>query len=218
VPEATDFLYPFIEGGERDATGLLADLARSAHAKAADSRQLATDSLSRWDAELLEVATKLAQRLSAGGRIFTFGNGGSSTDASSLAAMFSNPTSGQAFPALALTADQAILTALGNDVGFELVFSRQVIAYGRPSDVAVGYSTSGNSENVVRAFAEARRRGLMTLGFAGYDGGQMASCGHLDHCIIVGSDSVHRIQETQDCLSLALWSMVQTLVQKGERL
>lgn len=216
MPETTDFLYPFIESDEGDAAALLADLAASAEAKAGVSRQLAIASLERCRPQLQEIAAGLARRLSRGGRVFTFGNGGSSTDAASFAAMFADPPHGRHFPAFALVADQAIITALGNDVGFDLVFSRQVIAYGRDQDVAVGFSTSGNSENVVRAFTEARRRGLMTVGFAGYDGGQMARCLDLDHCIVVDSDSVHRIQETQDFLSLALWSLVQDLSDERE--
>jgi D-sedoheptulose 7-phosphate isomerase len=100
------------------------------------------------------------------------------------------------------------VTALGNDVGFELVFSRQLIAHGRAGDVALGISTSGNSDNVVRAFEEAVRRGMLTVGLAGYDGGRMAACGFVRHCLVVRSDSVHRIQETQARLAFALWEEV----------
>jgi D-sedoheptulose 7-phosphate isomerase len=209
APETTDFLYPFIEATERDAAPLLVDLAASAEAKAAESQSLRSRTLGALGEEIEEIAAAMGRRFSNGGRLFTFGNGGSATDAASLALLFTRPPAGQPLPARSLVAEQATLTALGNDVGFELVFSRQVIAHGRPGDMAVGYSTSGNSDNVIAAFAEARRRGLFTVGFAGHDGGRMLTCSDLDHCLVVRSDSIHRIQETQDALSLALWQGVQ---------
>jgi D-sedoheptulose 7-phosphate isomerase len=109
-------------------------------------------------------------------------------------------------------ADHAVLTALGNDVGFELVFSRQLIAYARQGDMALGLSTRGNSTNLLSAFAEANRSGLLTLGLAGYDGGQMASSPDVQHCLVVSSSSVHRVQEVQSALAFELWSRVQSLV------
>jgi D-sedoheptulose 7-phosphate isomerase len=101
------------------------------------------------------------------------------------------------------------VTALGNDVGFDLVFSRQLIAHGAPGDITVGISTSGSSRNVLTAFAEARTRGMITVGLAGYDGGEMAGAPDLQHCLVVRSDSVHRIQETQAALGFSLWAAVQ---------
>jgi D-sedoheptulose 7-phosphate isomerase len=211
--ESTGFLYRFIEADERDAESLLADLAASAEAQASQSRELRADTLKRLSAEIEEIASKMARRLFSGGRLFTFGNGGSATDAACLAGLFTSPPSGRAFPARSLVADQATITALGNDVGFELVFARQLIVHSRPGDVAVGFSTSGNSSNVLTAFAEAHRRGLYTVGLAGYEGGQMAVSTDIDHCLVVGSDSIHRIQETQDAVVLALWQQVQDLVE-----
>ncbi len=93
--------------------------------------------------------------------------------------------SGRALPARSLVEDQAVLTALANDVGFELVFSRQLIAHARPGDMAIGFSTSGGSVNVIRAFEEARRRGLLTVASCGYDGGAMAASDDIDHCLVV---------------------------------
>jgi D-sedoheptulose 7-phosphate isomerase len=208
-PETTDFLYPFLEADERDAASLLGDLARSAEAKAAESRRLAAETRERYAGEVEEIAALLAERLTHGGTLFSFGNGGSATDASGFVALLVRPPAGRPLPARSLVADEATLTALGNDVGYDLVFSRQLIAHARPGDVAVGWSTSGNSENLVRAFAEARRLGLVTIGFAGYDGGRMAACGDVDHCFVVRSDSVHRIQEAESALGLALWEAVQ---------
>jgi D-sedoheptulose 7-phosphate isomerase len=97
--------------------------------------------------------------------------------------------------ALDLTADSSIITALTNDVGPDVVFARQIIAYGSERDVAVGFSTSGSSRNVIAAFAEARGRGLLTVCFAGYDGGRIAAERLADHVIVASSEYVPRIQE-----------------------
>ena len=109
-----------------------------------------------------------------------------------------------------------MLTALANDVGYELVFYRLLISVGRPADIAVGLSTSGGSANVLRAFSEAKRIGMLTVGFAGYDGGAMLGSGAVDHCLVVGSDSVHRIQEVQSAVVFALWQRVQHHLHQGE--
>lgn len=209
MPEGTDFLYPFIEGDERDADALLADLGRSAAAKAEESGRLRSATLTRSRADLDAAATVMAAAFAGGGRLFTFGNGGSSTDAASLATLFARPPWGRALPARGLVEDTAIVTALGNDVGFDLVFSRQLIAHGAAGDIAVGFSTSGSSRNVLTAFAEARARGMVTVGLAGYDGGEMAASPDVQHCLVVRSDSVHRVQETQAALGFALWTAVQ---------
>jgi len=209
VPDGTDFLYPFIEGDERDAGPLLVDLAASASAKTIQSARITTQALETNDDEIRAAASAMAERLSTGARLYTFGNGGSSTDAASLAALFATPPTGQPVAARCLVDVTAIVTALGNDVGFELVFSRQLIAHGRTGDITIGLSTSGNSRNLLVAFAEAAKRGMLTVGMAGYDGGEMAAAG-LDHCLVVRSDSVHRVQEAQASLGFALWREVQT--------
>ena len=210
----TDFLYPFIDGDERDSGPLLTDLAASAEAKAATSLALRAATRAAGGTELSRTAAAMAERFGRGARLFAFGNGGSATDAAGLAALFGRPPWGRALPARSLAADEAVLTALGNDVGFELVFSRQLIAYGRSGDMAFGLSTSGNSANLLHAFAEGRRRGLLTVGMAGYDGGQMAGAG-LDHCLVVGADSVHRIQETQAAMVFELWSAIQAILERS---
>ncbi len=217
MTEGTDFLYPFIDAGEVGADRLLADLAASAEGKAQVSRQLALATIERDDAELDGVARAMAERFAAGGRLFTFGNGGSATDAATVASLFTRPLTGPPLPARSLVADQAVLTALSNDVGFDLVFSRQLIAAARPDDIALGLSTSGNSDNVILAFGEARRRGLLTVGVAGYDGGQMAASGDIDGCFVVRSHSTHRIQETQAALCFSLWQRVQTHLEGSHR-
>lgn len=206
--EPTNFLYPFIDADEDDASALLADLAASAQAKASESVALRRSTLEANDGPLAAAAAELARRFAAGGRMFTFGNGGSCTDCTTLARLFARPPLGKPLPAWSLTADQAILTALGNDVGFELVFARQLIARARDGDIAIAMSTSGNSPNLLTALAEARKRGLYTIGFAGYDGGAFVDNPNVDACFVVRSQSVHRIQESQALLGYQLWLAV----------
>ena len=209
-PEATDFLYPFIEGDETDAPSLLADLGRSARAKWAESETLRQRTLAESEDEIRHVARLMAERFRAGARLFTFGNGGSATDAEAVAHLYTCPPAGsKAVAARALVEDQAVLTALSNDVGFENVFSRQLMAHGRAGDIAMGLSTSGNSENLMVAFGEAHKRGMLTVGLSGYDGGRMAADPRVQHCLVARSQSVHRIQEAQAALIHALWAAVQ---------
>ena len=212
----TDFLYPFIEGDERDSGALLEDLGRSAEVKATLSATLRSDTLAALDQELEAVAVAMAERFGRGGRLYAFGNGGSSTDAAGVATLFVRPPSGRPLPARSLVADHAVLTALANDVGFDLVFSRQLISTAGPADIALGLSTSGSSTNLLGAFAEARRLGLLSVGVAGYDGGTMKASDTIDHCLVVRSDSVHRIQEAQSAVVFALWERVQRLLPEGD--
>lgn len=207
--EPTGFLYPFIDAEERDADGLVADMVRSARAKVLESASLRASTLERCAGEVEQAGTAMAERFVHGGRLFSFGNGGSATDAQGTAELFRHPPHGNPLPALSLVDDQAVLTALSNDVGFELVFSRQLIAYGGEHDIAVGFSTSGDSADLLCAFDEAARRGLLTVGLCGYEGSGMATSETVQHCLVVRSESVHRIQEVQDALMLALWGSVQ---------
>jgi D-sedoheptulose 7-phosphate isomerase len=125
-----------------------------------------------------------------------------------VANLFLHPPDGtRPLPAVALTADVAVVTALSNDIGFDVVFARQIAAFGKPGDVAFGISTSGNSENLIRGFDEAGRRGLVTVGLAGYEGGKMAEVGTIEHLFVVPSSSVHRIQEAQTTLYHVLWEL-----------
>lgn len=204
----TNFLYPFLESEERDQDALLADLAASARAKATESATLRASTLAACAGRIAEAGAEIARRFEAGGRMFCFGNGGSSTDATTLAGLFARPPLRTPLPAWSLTADQAILTALGNDVGFELVFARQLIARADGRDVAVALSTSGSSKDLMVAFREARGRGMYTVGFAGYDGGEFATSPDVDVCFTVASQSVHRIQEAQALLGYQLWRAV----------
>lgn len=213
--EPTNFLYPFINAQEYDPESLLADLAASAQAKAAESLALRRSTLQANAGPLDRAATEMARRFAAGGRLFTFGNGGSCTDSATLARLFARPPIGKPLPAWSLTADPAILTALGNDVGFELVFARQLIARARAGDIALAMSTSGGSPNLLTALAEGRRRGLYTIGFAGYDGGAFVGNPNVDACLVVRSQSVHRIQESQALLGYRLWLATHDRVEQG---
>lgn len=215
VNENTNFLYPFIDKRESDPDALLTDLAQSAMAKAAESAELRHATLVDSAAMIATAAAEIARRVVGGGRIFTFGNGGSSTDAATLAHLFACPPLGEALPAWSLTADQAVLTALGNDVGFDLVFARQLIARATAIDIAVAMSTSGNSADLLIALREAKRRGMYTIGFAGYGGGSFGDNPDVDVCFTVRSQSVHRIQEAQALVAHQLW--IRTHIEVADR-
>jgi D-sedoheptulose 7-phosphate isomerase len=163
---------------------------------------------------VVDAARALASIYRQGGRLFCIGNGGSSCDAAHIAVEFMHPvTTGR--PALAATnlvADNAMLTAVGNDVGFRHVFVRQLIALARPGDALIAVSTSGNSENLVAACAQARSMGLLTIALSGGDGGALAHSADVDHCLTVGSDSIHRVQETHVAIYHIVWDLVHTLL------
>lgn len=150
----------------------------------------------------------LAERFQAGGRLWVMGNGGSACDAQHIAVEFQHPIieKRKALPAMALTVDTATLTAIGNDTDFSHIFVDQLHLLARPEDMALGISTSGASANVNRALKRARELGLLTLGFAGRDGGRMPDV--CNYCFTVKSWSVHRIQETHTVLLHLLWDLL----------
>jgi D-sedoheptulose 7-phosphate isomerase len=189
--DPSGFLYPFLGGEERgDLETVLADVRASTERKASDVIELRRE----IDVDAVEACgAAVRERLKAGGRLLAFGNGGSSTDAQDLA----GDCLALGWPAAALTNDVATVTAVGNDVGFEVVFARQLIPLGRPADVAFAVTTSGNSANVVAGLEEAHRRGMLTCALAGYDGGRLAKLDWLDHLFVVESDYIPRIQEAQ---------------------
>jgi D-sedoheptulose 7-phosphate isomerase len=144
---------------------------------------------------ILAQADDMAERLKRGGRVLVCGNGGSAADAQHLAAELSGRylKERRALAGIALTTDTSALTAIGNDYGFDQIFSRQVEALGRPGDLLIGISTSGNSANVIRAAASAKALGVRTLGLLGRDGGKLA--GQMDDALVVPSTVTARIQE-----------------------
>lgn len=151
------------------------------------------------NADLLTAIETLAERIVAvyrdGGKVLIAGNGGSAADAQHIAAelvsrfTFDRP----ALPAIALTTDSSILTGIGNDYGYETLFSRQVEAMGRPGDLFIGISTSGNSPNILKALQAAKANGIIAVGLTGASGGRMAAL--CDHCLKMPSDNTPRIQE-----------------------
>ena len=181
--DALDALYPMISAG-RGSPQLVADAVASTAQKLADTAALRTASLSAHAERIVAGAELIA----GAETVFTFGNGGSATDAADLAHALGPK-------GWALSDDVATVTALANDVSFDVVFARQLATLARTGDVVVALSTSGTSANVLAGLAEAQRLGLRTIGLAGYDGGSMARAG-LDVCCVVASSSVHRIQET----------------------
>jgi D-sedoheptulose 7-phosphate isomerase len=208
-------LYPFLYSGQADLEAVLAEVRRSTAEKAAEIVALRRTVLDRYEAQLAKCARAMAERFAAGGKLFAFGNGGSSSDAQDVATIFLNPPNGaRQLPALSLTSDIAVVTALSNDVGFDVVFARQLAAFGRRQDIAMGLSTSGNSENLIRAFDQASRAGLLTIGLSGYEGGRMADVEAIDHLFVVPSSSVHRIQEAQTTLYHVLWELTQATLEE----
>jgi D-sedoheptulose 7-phosphate isomerase len=207
-PAGLESLYPFLYSGAADLDAVLAEVRASTVAKVAEIAQL-RETIARRDAgRLAEAAGQAAARLAAGGRLLAFGNGGSATDAQQLATLFLDPGPGfPALPAFALASDTAVVTALCNDIGVEVLFARQIAAMGTGADIAIGLSTSGNSENLVRGFAEAARLGMLTIGLAGDQGGKMAELDSIDYLFVAPSASVHRIQEAQTTVYQVLWEL-----------
>lgn len=161
---------------------------------------------------LEKVCHKLAEALAAGHKLFVMGNGGSSCDAMHVAVEFVHPIieKRRAFPAFALTNDTVLLTAISNDSDFSQSFSEQLRLFGQKGDVALGISTSGMSTNVNYALQAAREMGMLTIGFAGKDGGRTKDVA--EYCLTVPSFSIHRIQEVHTTLLHILWDMVHVML------
>jgi D-sedoheptulose 7-phosphate isomerase len=203
--------YPFLfPGGVGSAEEVLARVQESTLAKCREVVALRRAALEQSGERIVAAGVAMARAFGAGATLLAFGNGGSTTDAQDIVADLSAPPlpGCRALPAIAMTNDIAVVTAIGNDVGFDNVFLRQVIAFGRPGDIALGISTSGSSANVLAALEQAKKQGLLTIGLAGYDGGKMAGLAALDHCIVAPSDHVPRIQEVQATIYHALLALI----------
>jgi D-sedoheptulose 7-phosphate isomerase len=195
---ASSFLYPFLAEQESQLEPVVDDVRRSVLMKAAEIGALREQTLTDNRQSLLDGAEAIRASLGRGGKLLALGNGGSATDAMDAVADFRTPLgSGRAWPAIDLTEDPSILTAIANDIGTDAIFSRQVIAYGSAGDVLLAFSTSGNSANVIEALAEGRRRGLSSIAMVGYGGGRVATDRLADHVIISRSEHIPRIQEAQ---------------------
>jgi D-sedoheptulose 7-phosphate isomerase len=198
-------LYPFLYQDKTDLDAVLDQVIASTVAKAAEIIELRAAIAKQDGARLDECAREMARRFADGGRLFAFGNGGSATDAQQLATLFLT----EGLPAFGLANDTAVVTALCNDIGVEVVFSRQLAAFGARNDIAVGLSTSGNSANLLRAFDTASQQGMLTIGLAGYDGGKLAELATVDYLFVQPSTSIHRIQEAQTTTYQVLWELTQ---------
>jgi D-sedoheptulose 7-phosphate isomerase len=189
--------YPFLTNEAVDVPGVLADVAASIEMKWSDVAGL------RRAQDLEAIAATVdtvRERIAAGGRVLCFGNGGSATDAADLAADLLEI----GVPAMDLSGEPAVVTAIGNDIGFDEVFARQVIALGRAGDVAVGISTSGRSGNIVRALHQAKAQDMVTIALAGYGGGDLPGDRAIDRVLVTESTYIPRIQESQATIYHAL--------------
>jgi D-sedoheptulose 7-phosphate isomerase len=218
VGEARDFrreLYPFLRGAnhgaDRPLDALLSEVRSSTLQKSRDIAELRGRLAAEYRDMLVRIATEMAAAFAAGGKLLAFGNGGSATDAQDAATDCMVPPFAhwRALPALALVNEIAIVTGVANDVGFENAYLRQVIAMGERGDIAMGFSTSGGSPNIVAALAEAHRRGLLTIALTGYDGGVLARSTEVDYCLVVRGEHIPRIQEGHATLWHALLELVQ---------
>jgi len=208
-------LYPFLYADTGDLSAVLEQVRASTVAKAGEILELRRVISARDGARLAECARQAADRFAAGGRLFAFGNGGSATDAQQLATLFLYPgEDARPLPAFGLANDTSVVTALCNDIGVDVVFARQLAAFGGRNDIAIGLSTSGNSANLLRAFDEASRRGMLTIGLAGYSGGQMAELDSIDYLFVVPSSSIHRIQEAQTTIYQVFWELTSAALSK----
>jgi D-sedoheptulose 7-phosphate isomerase len=194
----SSFLYPFLGKGQQPLEEVVGEVQLSMLQKMQEVNRLRTAAAESEADAISRIAVAVAQRLERGGKLITFGNGGSATDANDLVSDCVDPPPGFGrIPAVSLSAEPANITAIANDIGTEAIFARQLIAHARPEDVAVGISTSGGSANILAALAEARRRGLLTVGIVGYDGGRIVAERLADHAVVVRSDYIPRIQEVQ---------------------
>ena len=192
------FLYPFLGHENRPAIDLVREVAVSIRMKVSDDAALRAQVANDQAEAIADATVAIHGRLARGGKLILFGNGGSATDANDWAIDCVAPPGGYApVPAVSLALEPAIISAVANDVGTDVVFLRQLIAHARPEDVAVGISTSGGSRNVMAALVEARKRQLLTVALLGYDGGEIRRQGLADCYILVGSDYIPRIQEVQ---------------------
>lgn len=210
--------YPFLfEGGQSSIEDVLTQVRYSTIEKCREVIALRRSTFEQSGEQIVKAGRAMARAFADGATLFAFGNGGSTTDAQDFVTELLNPpfASWPPLPAIALTNDIAVVTAVGNDVGFNNIFARQVIALGRKGDIAFGISTSGNSTNVLTALEQARKQGLLTVGLAGYDGGKMLHSPAVDICLNAPSDHIPRIQEAQATVYHALLEVIHALLVEG---
>jgi D-sedoheptulose 7-phosphate isomerase len=207
----SSFLYPFLGTGEQPLEEVVEEVQRSMLQKVQEVNRLRAAAAESEAAALSAIAGAIVARLERGGKLIAFGNGGSATDANDLVSDCVDPPAGYgAVPAVSLSAEPANITAVANDIGTEAIFARQLIAQAGSEDVAIGISTSGGSANILSALAEARRRGLCTVGIVGYDGGRIVGEQLADHAVVVRSDYIPRIQEVQASIYHTLRDLIES--------
>jgi D-sedoheptulose 7-phosphate isomerase len=217
-PEGSEYdrlFYPYLfEGGKASVEDVLAQVRHSTLEKCREVIALRRATLEHSIEQIALAGRAMARAFAQGALLLAFGNGGSTTDAQDLVADLLTPPLPDwvPLPAIALTNDIAVVTAVGNDVGFDNVYARQVIAFGKRGDIAVGISTSGNSSNILAALGQAKKQGLLTIGLAGYDGGKMARSPAVDYCISAPGDHVPRIQEAHATTYHALLEVIQAML------
>ena len=209
---ASSFLYPMLGSGEQRLTEVVEEVQGSMLQKMEEVNGMRA-AVAETEADAIsEIVAAISERLEWGGKIVAFGNGGSATDANDLVADLVDPPADMGpVPAVSLSAEPANITAIANDIGGEAIFARQLIAHVRPEDVAVGISTSGGSANILAALAEARKRGLFTVGIVGYDGGRILGERLADYAVVVRSDYIPRIQEVQASVYHVLRGLLEEL-------
>ncbi len=207
--------YPFLfEGGQASIEDVLAQVRHSTLEKCHEVIALRRATLDHSGNLIVAAGDAMARAFANGATLLAFGNGGSTTDAQDLVTELINPPfpTWSPLPAIALTNDIAVITGVGNDVGFDNIYARQVIAFGHPGDIALGISTSGNSTNVLLALEQAKKQGLLTVALVGYDGGKMMRSSAVDYCILSPSDYIPRIQEAQATAYHALIEVIYSLM------
>ncbi|AYQ57692.1 Phosphoheptose isomerase [Bathymodiolus thermophilus thioautotrophic gill symbiont] len=203
-------LYPFLDKDNIADPNLLASIDK----KVADSIKTKQIFFQNNTEKLIQAAQTIAKSYQQGGHLFAMGNGGSSCDAAHITTEFMHPvtTGRKALAATNLSADIATMTAIANDVGHDHIFLRQLLCMARKNDVLIGFSTSGNSKNLLQAFVVAKEIGLSTIGFSGQTGGEMAKNKSVDICLTVETDSIHRVQESHLTSYHILWDLVHSLL------
>jgi D-sedoheptulose 7-phosphate isomerase len=195
---AAGFLYPFLGQEKQDTPDLTSQVAASIRMKAQDDSVLRAQVAREQSGAIANTAFAIHERLSRGGKLIIFGNGGSATDANDWAIDCVLPPPGyRPVPAVSLALEPANISAIANDVGTEVIFLRQLIAQARTVDVAIGISTSGGSRNIIMALEEARKRNMLTVALLGYDGGEILRKNLADFPLLVHCDYIPRIQEVQ---------------------
>lgn len=216
---AHEALYPFLFRASQTAQAseaLIEEVRLSTLRKASDVIALRSALLTEYRDQMVDAAAAMADAFAAGRKLLAFGNGGSATDAQDAAADCMDPPrpEWQSLPALALL-DMGTVTAIANDVGFEHVFSRQLIAFGEPGDIAIVFTTSGNSANLRAGLREARRRGLRTIALVGDSGGAIASEDEAEFCFVARQQHIPRIQEGHATLWHTLLELTHARLKTG---